>query len=320
MLPIAKFRTRTPLANFSLRYGNELSGYAAQKIFTPHPVPRAQGEFYVYSRDNLRVENVDAPRGSEAPGGEYEAHKKPYNCKERAWKGLILEKDARDADVPVAQLNQDQAMHNMDILMLQMEVACYAKVSDTNNYPVDLVETLTGTDVWTDPGADIIAQIRDMKEAVFTRCGRRPNALGISGKQLNIIKTHPNIVSRISGFKRDVTIEDLKALFDLQEIVVSDVAKNTAAKGQSDALSNVWGSTALVFYKDPAVRLKSLTYGKLFIVSEFYTKRIDAPELGRDGAAYYLESGWEWDMQFAAQASESDNDAIAGGIITATHS
>lgn len=320
MLPISNFKTRTPLDTFSLRYANDQSGYAAQKIFTPHPVPKAQGSFYAYTKDSLRVENTAAPRGTEARSGEHNVFTSDYSCVERRWKGLVLEKDARDADRPVADLNQDQAATNMDKLLIDLEVAAYTKVSTTTNYPSALVTALTGSDVWTDASADIVAQVRDLGETIFTNCGKRPNALCISGKQLRLLKTHPGIIDRLKYTQKEVSDADLAMLLGVKEIIVSDVAKNTGTEGASDTIANVWGSTAGLIYKDPATRLRTMTYGKMFIVQQFYTKRLDKPEVGAGMAAWELESGWEWCLEFAAQVSDSDGDAVAGGILTGTHS
>jgi len=43
------------------------------------------------------------------------------------------------------------------------------------------------------------------------------------------------------------------------------------------------------------------------------------PNLGRGLGADFLESGWEWDIQFQAQNLPSSSAALAGGLISSVY-
>jgi hypothetical protein len=315
MLPRSAFLTVDPLADFSLRYANDLSGYAALRVFEPHVVSKNTGKFYSYSKDNLKIANLAAPSGSEAPQFGYTVTSRTYTTLEKAAKQLVLERDARDFDAPIADLDQEAAMQNMDRLMLELEAAAVTLATTSTNYPAALVSTLVdGTNDWGDAGGNPIQGIVDMKAAVFALSGKIPRSLALSWQGLETLRNGPAIVDRVK-YVGGIAASDqmLNAVLDVDEIIVSKCIKNTANDGAADSLSDVWGDDAVLFYKGPR-GLKSMTYGKCFIANNFYTRTIDRPELGRGLGAHEVESGWEYALKSAASVSDSDNDFVAGGL------
>lgn len=315
MLPASSFITASPLEDFSIRYGNSLEGFAALRIFEPHIVSKKTGQFYSYSKDNLKLGKLDAPSGTEAPSFGYTVSKRTYTTAEKAAKQLVLERDARDFDRPVADLDTEAAQQNMDKLMLELEDAAHTLVTTSGNYPAALVKTLTdSTDTWLDAGGDPLNDIRDQSEDVFEACGKRPNVLALSGKGLGILLLNPAIVDRIKYTGQAVTADIVRMLMNLQEIVVSDCIKNTANDGAADSLSSVWDDDAVLFHRGPK-SLKGMTFAKAFIANQLYVKTIDKPELGRGLGAHELESGWEYALERGSTVSSSDTDFNAGSLI-----
>ncbi len=320
MLNPSSFITAQPLDDFSLRYGNSLDAYVAQKLFTPHIVSKKTGQFYSYSKDNLRVKSLEAPYGTEAVAHEYAASKKTFTTVPHAVKQLVLGSDARDFDRAMADLDQEAAMQNMDALMLELETDAYTKATTSGNYPSGLVTTLTdGTNGWDVANSDPMENIRASREATFLRCGKNVNKAFMSKKTLDFLKLNPAIVDRIKYTGQEVTADILKMLFELDEICISDAIKNTALEGAADVLARVWGDQTVLAYIDPAPKLKSMTYGKLMMVNRLYSKTIDQPDLGRDLDAHYLETGWDYCLESAATASSSDDDFVAGALIINCH-
>jgi hypothetical protein len=317
MLSPSSFITVNPLEDFSIRYGNSLDKFVAQKIFPVHPVPKKTGSFYSYGKDNLRVQTLDAPSGVEASKGQYTVSSKTFTCKEKAFKQLVLGKDARDFDRPVADLDTEAAMLNMEALMLEMEVAAHTKATTSTNYPAALVTTLTDSvDRWSDAGGDPLENVRASRQAVFEACGKRPQKMAISQKTLDILKLNPVIIDRVKYTSAAaVTAQVIAALLELDELFISDVIKNTAMDGATDSLTSVWGDSAVLLFQDPGARLKSMTYGKCFMVNRLYSLSMDKPELGRSEGAHEIESGWEYTLESCATVSSSDDDFVAGALI-----
>lgn len=308
--------TRTPLDNFSIRYGNDQKSYIAFDVFTPVVVPKKTGSFYVYSKDNLRDEILDAPSGTEAPSVEWTGFTKTFTCEEKAVKQAVLGKDVRDFDRPVADLRNEAAMGNMDRLLINIERAAYTKVSTTGNYPSPLVTTLTDdSNRWSDDGGDPYKNVMDTKQAVYDSCGKYPNAMALSAKGLLKLLGNASIIERFKHTGAIVTTEQIKALFGLDFLHISGAAYNSAAEGATDSMGAIWGDECLLYVKDPSQRLRTMCYGRAFIANTFYTLSIQKPELGRGLGAEELETGIEYALESAAVASSSDDDFIAGGLI-----
>lgn len=313
----ASFQTATPLENFSVKVVNDIEkDYVALKLFPELMVGKSTGIFFQYNGAHLRLEKTDAPSGTEAPSGSYGVFTNTYTTKEKAFKGLVLERDAANFDRPVADLDLDTAAMNMSILMGQLEDAVHTKSTTSSNYPSALVTTLSTGDTWLDAASDPLEDIRALSEAVKIRSGVRPNTLTLAKKGLLILALHPAIRELTKyTMAGPVPTQLIAALMGLDNIFTSDAVKNTAIEGAADSLSGIWDDDAVLAYVAPNPGLRTMTYGRTIMRNKLYSKTIDAPELGRGMGAHWIENGWEFTPEFMAQASDSDGDAIAGGLI-----
>jgi len=319
MLIPSQFRTTTPLADLSVRYANALEDYAALKLFPARLVDKSAFSFYIAKLDNLRVQDPTAPSGTEAPSGEYQYTTASASTKEYAWKGLILDRDKTNADAAVADLETAQAMHNMDILMLHLEIAAATKAQTSGNYPAALT---AASGNWGTAGTDVFSEFDTAKEAVKDSCLKQANMCVLNKKALRTLARHPDVVDRVkytSQASAKALAAALSDLFEL-EFVIADARKNTANKGATDAISRVWGAHAVIAHVNPAQGLKTMTYGSTFFAQSagLYTKTIEKPELGRGQGARELESGWEFSVEAVAQ--DSTGDFSAGYLLTTVYS
>lgn len=316
MLNASSFKTRDPLSNYSIRYANDLDGYAAFKIFTPFMVPKSLFKWYAYGKENLQSRTLDAPSGTEAPVGDWTAYTLSGTAKEYAFKHLVLGKDVRDFDRPMSDLNQDAAAANMDALMIAMEAAAHTKATTAGSYPSGLTSTLGATLTWAVSGGDPFEDVRLAKDAVFANCGKPANTMALSYKAMEYLRIHPGIIERIKYTSANsITNEMVARLLGLDEIIVSKAVYNSAVEGAADVLASIWDDDAIIFHKNDSQATRVLTYGRTFMAQNFYTKVIDAPELGRNEGAHFIESGWEWNQEFVAQVSSTDADSCAGYLL-----
>ena len=135
----------------------------------------------------------------------------------------------------------------------------------------------------------------------------------MSRKSMNILLINPSVLDRVKYTQLASSEDILKSLLGMNEFIISDVMKNTAQEGAADVFAEVWGDEVLLFHKDPANSRKSMTFGKCFMRNQMYVKSIDAPELGRDKGAHWLESGLEYTLEFIGQ--DSNGDSICAGLI-----
>jgi hypothetical protein len=306
--------TRRPIDNFVVQYVNDQDKLVAQKLFPLMQVSNRTGSYYVMSRDDQRVNDTTAPSGSEAKAGSFTASLKTFTTKEKAWKGLVLERDARDLDTSVSNLNQLQASYNMNVLLTDLEAAAVTKATTAANYPAANVLTLSGGDTWADAASDPIDDIRAVREAVYGQVGRYPNKMFLPQKGLDYLARHAGVRDYLKYTQPGLpTTQTIASLLDLDEIVVANSTKLTSAEGATDATAAIWGDKAVLAVVDPGNMVKGVTYGKMFLAASLYTKQIDAPLLGRGLGAHWLENGWEYTLEFTT--TDASGDALAGGLI-----
>lgn len=313
LLNPSSFRTQTALDNYSIQVANEMDGFAALKIFTPFYVPKSTFKWYQYGLEPLHLKKLHAPSGAAAPLHTYSVFTNTSTLVEHAIKSIVLEKDARDFDRAVADLNQDASRQNMEALMIELEDAMHTKVTTAGNYPTALTSTLGAAATWAVDGGNPLEDIRNARQAVYENCGRPANAMALSYKGMEYLRNHAQVRDVVKYTQAGPpSNQQIAAFLGLDEIIVSKAVYNNAKEGAADSLGAIWDDDALIFRKEDSQALRSLTFGRCFIGQSLYNKTLDAPELGRGLGAHYLETGWEWAMEFAAQKSDSDGDTICG--------
>ncbi len=109
-------------------------------------------------------------------------------------------------------------------------------------------QTISITHEWDDAtNAVPINDVETAVRAVWTRTGLWANALIINRTVFRNLRLCDQIIERIASSgagsptkPSDITVEMLKAVFDLDHILVAGSVKNTANEGQDASLSSIW--------------------------------------------------------------------------------
>jgi hypothetical protein len=171
-----------------------------------------------------------------------------------------------------------------NLVNLGREKRVAAQVFNAANYGAGLSVTLSGTSQWSDATSDPIAAIFDALDTVIMR----PN-IAIFGQQTwTKIRRHPKIVQAVKGTAQGAGIvsrQDFAELFELQQVFVGAGFANTAKKGQTVALSRVWGKHAAFIYRDRAAGPQSgVTFGFTAEWGGKIAGDIDEPKIGLTGS------------------------------------
>lgn len=116
----------------------------------------------------------------------------------------------------------------------------------------------TPSTTWDDPSSDPIADIETGIETILKATGYRPNVLALGYQVWKALKQHPDIISRIGtgspsdGPIRNISRQQVAALFGLDEVRVGEVTYNTAADGAAASMSFAAGKNALLCYRTPS--------------------------------------------------------------------
>lgn len=258
------------LSNVSIKYTNQV--FIADMVFPVLKVAKQTGKYYVYDKANLRIDKTARAAGSGANEVDHNATTSSFACDDHALKEFVADEIQDQADDALNPL-VDATENVTEKLMLDRENTLATMLTDTAQ--VTQNTTLSGTSQWSDySNSDPIGDVRTARTTIHAATFRKPNTL-ILGKQVfDMLIEHPQIIERIKYSQLGVvTTELLARLFQVEQVLVGEAGANTAAEGQTDSLSYIWGKHAVVAYIAPKVSLKTLTLGLTFTYSQRIVKR-----------------------------------------------
>ena len=315
---ISSFKTTGALADFSLRSANEMTDFISDEVFTPCIINKAQFKYYQYDLSNYREVETQKSSKSRADRVDYGAFTTSGKAELHKLAIDVDPQDIRDADEAVADLEQDGAFTVMERLMIRRERIMAGIVSTSGNYNSGLASTLGAGLKWSDAGGDPENDAVTAKKAVKGICGRLPNALALSWSAWLSLSQSSALKDRIkytSG--ASLTEEQVKNLMQLDYLHVDKAQYNANVEGNAtQSLSDIWGTYALFYVKDPAQRLRTVCYGRNFTVNKFTTFESEDPSRGGpEGRIRSIESSWEYVMKNTTLDSQAGAKIGAGYLL-----
>jgi hypothetical protein len=122
---------------------------------------------------------------------------------------------------------------------------------------------ITPGTLWDVAGSTPITDIENQMDAMQGKTGYRPNKLVIPRLVWTELKNNADFIDRVSVNKtRLVTVDLLKTLLELDEVLIGEAIENTAKEGQAVNMSWVYGKHALLAYatKTPSLMMPSAGY------------------------------------------------------------
>lgn len=259
------------LGNVSIKYTNDV--FIADLVAPMVKVSKQTGKYYVYDKSNLRIDSTNRAAGAGA--NEIDIGVAPtgtFACDDHALKGFVADEIQDQADAALNPLI-DETEAITEKLLLDRENNLATLLRSTSNLTQNT--TLSGTSQWSDySNSDPIGDVRTARTTIHQNTFKKPNTL-ILGKQVfDMLIEHPAIIERVKYSQLGViTAELLARVFQVEKILVGEAGSNTAAEGQTDSLSYVWGKDAIVAYISPKISIKMLTLAVTFTYGVREVKR-----------------------------------------------
>lgn len=258
------------LSNVSVKYTN--SAFIADMIFPIVKVIKQTGKYYVYDKANLRIDATARAAGSGANEIDFGLTTASFSCDDHALKSFVADEIQDQAEAALNPLI-DETETITEKLMLDRENNLATILTDTAQ--VTQNTTLSGTSQWSDySNSDPIGDVRTARTTIHASTFKKPNTLILGKQVMDMLAEHPQIIDRVKYSMLGVVTEELLArIFQVEKVLVGEAGKNTAAEGQTDSLSYVWGKHAVVAFIAPQVGLKTLTLGITFTYAMREVKR-----------------------------------------------
>ena len=210
-------------------------------------VAKSSGDFgKVVLEQLLQTNNTDRTGKSGYNRGDSTFTKDNFNTSERGWEEPV---DDRNSALYREYIDAEQHAANraFDFVLRDQELRIAALLFNATTYTGATLNTSVTTEWSNFTGALPITDVQTAAQVIWDNTGIYPDTLVINRKVFRNLRQCDAIKESISssgaGFARrtsDVTVQQLKEVFDLPKILVAGSAKNTADEGLTASLSPIW--------------------------------------------------------------------------------
>lgn len=135
---------------------------------------------------------------------------------------------------------------------LKRELYAARLAQDPKVYVQGSVKALATAERWVGGKGDPISIIEAGIEVVRTKTGLRPNLMTMGASVMSLLKFHPAIQAAIGANERKrITLEILKDLFQLDDVVVGEPVSMTSMKDAQDkdkTPTDIWADNLMLHY------------------------------------------------------------------------
>jgi hypothetical protein len=236
------------LSNVSNMYVPE--GFIADKILPSVVVKESTGKFAKYGTGHLRIyDDLVGGKAEARRVDSIERSNSTYNLLDHSLEGVVTESDLANVETPY-NAEADEVIGLTTILQLNKEKAIADVI--TNDAVITNGDSLAGPDQFNEGAtSDPLGVSKSAGDLILDGCGMMPNKIVMSQKVYNCLKYHPQILTQL-GFAMNragtLSMQDLCKAFDVEEILIGSVAYESAKKGQTSALTQLWGKHMVFMY------------------------------------------------------------------------
>lgn len=163
--------------------------------------------------------------------------------------------DEHDLVYPIDTREQNEAYFDQkakgikrakDAVELEKEIEAANLAQDINTYASDSKVTLAAADQWSASTGDPIEVIEAAKDVMRSKIGMRPNTIVMGHVVYSALKYCKALQEALGANERKViTLDILKDLFGIRNIVVGETLKSINA---DDELDDIWGNNLILAY------------------------------------------------------------------------
>lgn len=239
MPPVHGLHYDKPLTDMSVAYIQDQKRFVARNVFPQVTTEKISDVYYVWDKDDYmrdeaqkRAPNTESARTMAKPSTQ------PFLCEEWALGEDIAWQRRDNAD---KVLNAEQAAVNRisQKLLIRQDRLWASKYFKTGLWGVDItgVDNAPGANQllkWTQTGSSPVQDVGALKLRVEEQTGYVPNVMVITPRVLEVLKNHPDIMERIKYTETGIiTVELLRAVFDVERVLVGRAIVNTSKKGDA---------------------------------------------------------------------------------------
>lgn len=312
-------RTRTPVERMLFDFMVDQNGFLADKLFDPKMVDISTKKVPQSDTSKLRIPKTLSKTNARAEKIDEQFFYRDIDLEEHKLAADINPHELANSDNPTLL---DEARKSKIVtlgLLMQREQLAATLATTSGNYNASLTSALAAGDRWDDTG-DAEAHAMAAHSALVLKCGTKANAVAFSGATYRKLRLNANFRDRVKYVTGGpVTIEALKAFFDVDYVFITDNSYNSANEGATDSISSFWGTNAIFFVYRPSVDMEHVGFGALWMrTSPFWQATVvDEKRRGPNGPMREVQVGTEYQLAKGIVDGESTG-LFAGGYLYRT--
>lgn len=219
-------------------------------------------------RNAMRVMNLQIGSDGKIPEGNIDVSFPTYTEYSYGEKQRV-DMNAIAQSAPGLDLMRHHSRAVIGDLMMQREIRVAAKIMGSSNYASGCTSALSSTNRWdVGPATSTADPIADIMSTAMSNAsvGTRLNAMVASTPVLTALRRHPKVIAAagVNPQARFATIEQLKALFNLEYIFEGAARKDTAGNTSTASYDWVWGKACALLKVKPGLSKEELAFAKTF--------------------------------------------------------
>lgn len=252
------------LTQISVGYKNE--EFIGAQLLKEVPVDKDSDKYWVFDQDMFDLVDDRIRPKTVANEIDYTLSTDTYYCDGHALREAVSDRERANADSGI-DLDAGATENVMGRIELGREKRIADKLTTLTTYDAALRTTLAGNDQWSDyTNSDPIGKIEAAKRLVHKAIGLMPNTLFMGAEVYDKLKWHSKLIEYYKYSQKGVlTLDMLKELFGVKNIVVGNALYTTTAKGQTRTLGYIWGKDAGLLYVPDRPAQKTPAFGYSFV-------------------------------------------------------
>jgi len=247
------------LSNLAIDYRPQ--GFIADQIFPIVPVSKKSDNFYVFNQGDKFRETRDYRVPGQPPNMvSFDVSSDGYNCVNYALGTYITAEEAANADVAIRS-RQRRANFITDLLLINYELRVARMVTSTSN-----VGTYTTTaSAWGTDNADPYEDAQGDIAMLEDISGYKANLVVFGKTAWRKFRDSKEIRELLYPHGGGIPkVDQVATLLEVDKVLVGGAYYNTAAKGATMALSQIWNDSVLYAYIPPKPAIDVPSFGYSF--------------------------------------------------------
>lgn len=310
-----------PLTDASLAYWQDDDAFIADRMFAGIGSQLQAGTMWEWKLEYfLRNEMAVRAPNAESAGAALKLGTVPYACLVYALHHDIEEQrsgnemDPISSDDAAVLLLTQQSKQFREITLKSKAFKTGLWTGMTDQAGVAGAPGANQFKQWNDSASTPVKDVTAFATTLKTASGVRPNVLAMGRQVWDALKTNPDIIDRIkysSGNSNPtiVTKQAVAALFEVEEILISDVAKITTGENLTTAASFVIGKEWILFHRSRVAARNMPSAG--YTIN--WTGYMGATANGQRVKRFYIPEKATWRIEIEQAFDQMICSPILGG-------